>query len=816
MSTNLCLVLRPPGESNAIEVEIPQDRAALIGRNASADLFVNDPRVSRRHCEVRVDGDRLLLVDLGSASGTAVNGRRVDGSTVLRVGDRISIADLSVEVVRRPATSATSTSTFATSAPTSSPPAAQGGDRTIVGGPGTILPAELAADIELRIDRSGLVIGRAASADLILDHPLVSREHCRLILRSDRTFVQDAGATNGTFINGQRVTTQLPLLAGDVLTIGPYQLNFDGHRLWSRQLQPGARLTARAVGIRVIHAVTGKPLDLLRDVSLTIEPGEFVALLGASGSGKSTMMGVLNGRRRPTSGAVLLDQTDLHRNFDSVKADVSYIPQQVIFHDKLPVRDALRHVARLRLPRDTTEDEVVRRVNEVITQIGLDHRKDTVIDQLSGGQLKRVSIGMELLVRPRVLFLDEVTSGLDPASEREMSQLFRELANEGVTIVSVTHHTGSLELCDLAIYLTQGRLAYCGPPDGLPARFGGERIEDVYSIDGTKSADAWEREFLATPEHEKFVACRADAASVSADAGPNAGDGADNAPPELDPRENWRQFRILLGRTVQLMRRDSRKIVLMLALAPLIALILRFVTSSTDAISRQNVICFSSVLTLQFLGLFGAIWAIVNEQSIYRHERNVNLRIVPYVTSKAVPLAIVGLAQSLLVLLVIAGALEVGVSVVHVAALWMSAVAGTMLGLAISAWAPKSDWAALMMNAIVIPQILFADAVVELKGGAKLLGGIAISSFWAHASLRETLTPTTRDLLAKSRSQPWPDTSATFTLSMLAAQIVGFGIITLLLVARKDGPGGIRRFLGGVATLAPTRRTPNTAQRSAT
>src|SRR5207247_5023035 len=133
---------------------------------------------------------------------------------------------------------------------------------------------------------------------------------------------------------------------------------------------------------------------------------------------------------------------------------------------------------------------------------------------------------------------------------------------------------------------------------------------------------------------------------------------------------------------------DVGHVALMLALAPAIALVVRFVLPEKSAEGEyvsQKVLCFASVLTVQFLGLFGSIWEIVKEQSIYRHERNVNLRIVPYLASKAVPLAAVGLVQSLLVLAVVAGRLEPHLQAVHVLALWLSSLSGTALGLAISA-----------------------------------------------------------------------------------------------------------------------------------
>lgn len=841
---------RPPGAASVVAADVPTERRLLIGRSAAADIFVNDPRASRNHCEIGIEGDRLVLVDCGSAAGTLVNGAPVTGSSPLAHGDRVQVVGVDVDVVvetieppkpppspKSPARHAHSRAPepdvhpLPRSVPVSeparadaAPPSGAGppapiaafvqGAATVVGSAEHVAAARLAHAPTLVLDRPEVVIGRAPEADLVLDHPLVSRQHCRVTTGADGTFVSDT-STNGTFVGGQRVRTRLALHAGDVLAVGPFQLRFDGRALTSAPVARGATIAARRVGLVVPHTVTKKPVEILRDVELTFDPGEFVALLGASGSGKSTLLGVLNGRRAPTFGTVLLDGTDLSAVFDAHKADLSYIPQQVIFHERLPLRAALRYVARLRLPRDTDDAEIAARVDDAIQRVGLTERRDTVISQLSGGQQKRVSIAMELLARPRVMFLDEVTSGLDPESERAMAQLFRELADDGITILQVTHHTGSLELCDLAVYLTRGRLAYCGPPAGLPARFGGERIEDVYAIDATKPPERWEQEFRGTPEHAEYVAARS-TRTLGREPAPRTPDGKSqvvptvrtdapgtgaDAPPEFDPRENLRQFRILLARVVHLMREDAPHLLLMLALAPAIAMVVLFVSGDDP---QPHIVWFSSMLALQFLGLFGSIWEIVNEQSVYRHERNINLRIVPYVMSKAVPLAAIGLGQSLLVLAVVSGALS-GWGASHVTGLWLASVSGTMLGLAISAGAPKSDWAALLMNVVVIPQVLFAGAMIRLDGAPRTVGRWLMSSYWGYASGGWGPPDFRRGNAILSE----PDRSGWECLGFMSLQVAAMGAATVLLLARKDGPGAVVRFVRGfaaaVARLVPSR-----------
>src|SRR5262249_16460995 len=154
-------------------------------------------------------------------------------------------------------------------------------------------------------------------------------------------------------------------------------------------------------------------------------PGEFVTLLGPSGSGKSTLMDCLNGRRRATGGQVLANGADFYQHFDSFRQLLGYVPQKDIVHTLLTVHHALYYTARLRLPPDTDRNELKARVEEVLQEMELRPHRNTLVGNLSGGQIKRVSLGAELLARPCLLYIDEATSGLDAGTETRMMRLFR-------------------------------------------------------------------------------------------------------------------------------------------------------------------------------------------------------------------------------------------------------------------------------------------------------------------------------------------------------------------------------------------------------
>lgn len=205
-----------------------------------------------------------------------------------------------------------------------------------------------------------------------------------------------------------------------------------------------------------LSKVVGKGTQILHDISLSIMPKEFVAILGPSGSGKSTLLDALNGLRPATTGTVLVNGTNFYRNYQAFQAQLGYVPQKNIIHEELTIAQALEYAAKLRMPPDTTPAERQQRVTEVLTELGLNHRRDVPISRLSGGQQRRVCIGAELLTQPSLFFLDEATSGLDPGTEADLMFLLRQLADQGRTILIITHATQNIRECDLVIYLAAG------------------------------------------------------------------------------------------------------------------------------------------------------------------------------------------------------------------------------------------------------------------------------------------------------------------------------------------------------------------------
>ena len=202
---------------------------------------------------------------------------------------------------------------------------------------------------------------------------------------------------------------------GNRIRIGPFTLVYEQGCLKLADQGNQIRIDAAHL-IRQVKNKKGRLRTILDDVSLSIEPGQLVALVGGSGAGKSTLMKTLLGIEPTTSGTVFLNGDDLRRNFDLYRTQIGYVPQDDIVHADLTVEEVLTYACQLRLPPDTNISTVV---DHTLEQIKLEHVRHTFIRDLSGGQRKRVSIGVELLADPKLFFLDEPTSGLIRASTRK-------------------------------------------------------------------------------------------------------------------------------------------------------------------------------------------------------------------------------------------------------------------------------------------------------------------------------------------------------------------------------------------------------------
>jgi len=424
------------------------------------------------------------------------------------------------------------------------------------------------------------VLGRSADCDLCLAHPTVSRQHALLERNPEGIRLFDLGSVNGVLVDGKRIAQSVLLTEDQRVGIGPFLFRLAGTALHILDSSQSLRLKARRLD-RVVGRGSSER-KILDDISLVIDPSEFVCLLGPSGSGKSTLMDCLSGRRPPSHGVVMANGENFFLHFDSFRQSLGYVPQRDIVHTQLSVERALHYTARLRLPPDTRPEELTNRIREVLQRMELGPHKDTMIGNLSGGQIKRVSLGAELLARPCLLFIDEATSGLDAGTETRMMHLFRQLADEGRSIVCITHHVDNVDLCHLIVVLARGKLVYFGPPAEARAYFHVSRLSEIYDTLAAKDPAAWEKEYCQSSLHQHFVSDRlALQDKLSAMTPTHLGkvkkedSGASSvvlAPtPAKVRRPMLHQFFVLTGRYLELIWRDYRGLRLLLLQAPIVA-----------------------------------------------------------------------------------------------------------------------------------------------------------------------------------------------------------------------------------------------------
>jgi ABC-type multidrug transport system ATPase subunit len=728
--------------------------SARLGRDPKGEVAFDAalyPKVSAEHARIDRTASGLVLTHLSRSNKTLLNGKPVEASAPAKAGDkiRLGLTGPTVEILAAEAPVAR---------PAPAPEPAQDFGATELAGPQhlALLRGSAATPARLELGSGGVLGREQGRVKYLLNHPHVSRQHARLHVESSRVVLNDLGSANGTYVNGRRIAAPTELKPGDRIDVGPFSLAFDGEALVSRSRSNNIELVARRLRRVVKDRATGKPLTLLDDVSLVIRPREFVCLLGPSGSGKSTLMAMLSGRNPPDRGGVLVNGQDLYEDFAALKQDIAVVPQRDVLHDTLAVGTALRYTAELRLPPDTGRDEIEASVSDILDVVGLGKRRGTLIRHLSGGQVKRASLANELMARPSLLFLDEVTSGLDEQTDREMMELFREVADSGKTVVCITHSLANVEAtCHLVVILTEGgRLAFVGTPEEARQYFGVARLGDVYRKLAGRPAEEWQAAFRASPFFARYVRDRLPAAPAD-DEVPVAR-AAEPAAAVNPLRQAW----VLTRRYVSVWRGDAVALVTMLGQSLLVALLLGMVfgplgdvENPVERVQRTVNLLFLMNVACFWFGCNNAAKELVKERVIYARERDFNLRIDSYCASKFLVLAAMALLQvTLLFAVVRLWCGPPGSAAGQWLALAVLGLAGTALGLLISSFARTEEVAVALVPIAVMPQIILAGVIAPLSGPAKWLADGVITVRWAERALESLLPEGDASLLRLEQS----------------------------------------------------------------
>jgi ABC-type multidrug transport system ATPase subunit/pSer/pThr/pTyr-binding forkhead associated (FHA) protein len=497
------------------QLQVPRGQV-VIGRDAArASLVIAHAAVSGQHATVMLD--RMMVVDHGSTSGTWVGSQKAQpnqplpidpngivafGPVPVPVGVLAQLAQGAVAAGTGPAPVMGSTvGQHALSSPGAPVPPGAPLPAGAPGAPGDHPRKHRTVIGELSLDQlqsNVISIGRTPDNQIVINHPQISSKHAQIVKVGDQLFLEDRGSANGTFVRGQRLASgqRVQVANGEKVFVGPMPLliHIGDSRVnvvvedqadWAGK--PLYEIEGWDLFLEVPDRDNKGDMKVLLDhVSFKALPGDMIALMGPSGAGKTTLLLALNGYLPPTAGQVRINGEDLYTIYDALRGSIGYVPQDDIVHPELTVFEAVKYSARFRLPPDYSNDEIDRRVEETLRDLGLEALRNLQIGKpekkvLSGGQRKRVNIALELVTDPVILFLDEPTSGLAADDTTALINLLADLTKKtGKTIVMTIHQPAKdeFEKFNMCFIMGYGGIpTYFGPTGDAAYSFFGSIAE---------------------------------------------------------------------------------------------------------------------------------------------------------------------------------------------------------------------------------------------------------------------------------------------------------------------------------------------------
>jgi ABC-type multidrug transport system ATPase subunit len=519
----------------------------------------------------------------------------------------------------------------------------------------------------------------------------------------------------------------------------------------------------------------GEEIPLVDRATFRVPKGHFMAIVGPSGCGKTTLLKTIAGLNPESGGELFWEGRNLSEDEDFSPTEIGYVPQFSIAYDPLTVDESVEAATRLRVRCKGTE-ELDRRIDRVLEETGLTGIADRQVKVLSGGQKRRLGLAMELVSDPKILLCDEVTSGLDPRSEREIVHLLHDLSRkDGRIVMSVTHSLAHLELYDSILVLHEGRVAFHGPPAKLTHYFSVQDTEEVYPRLATQPSESWQNSwrkhsgsYQKMLDHNRERLISSGALSVPAQK-PDADASTDAMEPVRLPGFSS-QFFTLLSRRCRIFARDRAQVFLQLAILLCFpVLVTLFSDKASGNISRYSevrptdvfveiqeqqrvradqakvgsavsgIIMFQVVL-LALMGSNNSAREVAAERPIYEKEKFGGLRPSAYLASKVVFLTFLVVAQSLWMAFFVNffGPFR-GDFAQHAMFLLLINAAMTSTCLAISTWMRTAEQASLMSIYLVGFQLPLSGAVLALPEKIEAFTRPFIAAYWAWSGSVEAL-----------------------------------------------------------------------------
>ena len=522
----------------------------------------------------------------------------------------------------------------------------------------------------------------------------------------------------------------------------------------------------------------GAEIPLVDRVSIRVPKGHFMAIVGPSGCGKTTLLKTIAGLNPESGGALFWDSRNLSEDGDFSPSEIGYVPQFSIAYEPLTVDESVEAATRLRVRcRDTAELD--HRIDRVLEETGLSPISDRQVKVLSGGQKRRLGLAMELVSDPKILLCDEVTSGLDPRSEREIVHLLHDLSRkDGRIVLAVTHSLAHLELYDSILVLHEGRVAFHGPPEQLTHYFSVGDTEEVYPRLATQPSERWHSSWQKHREsYQKMLDEKRSLLVSSGDLHvPVATEDDGTAPESVRLPGFFSQFATLLSRRWRIFFRDRGQVFLQLAIIICFPILVTIFSDKASGNIRRysdthqsdvfaeiqeqqsvrsdqakvgsaisGIIMFQVVL-LSLMGSNNSAREIAGERPIYEKEKFGGLRPSAYLASKVAFLACLVIGQSLWMAFFVnfSGTFR-GDFIEHAGFLLLVNAAMTAICLAISSLMRTAEQASLLSIYLVGFQLPLSGAVLALPESVEAFTRPFISAYWAWSGSVEALQTQVHD-----------------------------------------------------------------------
>jgi len=692
----------------------------VIGREASAQICLPKTVISKQHAQLIFDANsNLFIIDLGSSNGTFLNDRKLEHGVPyqIRTTDQLRFAgQQGIKLVFNP---------DAYQLDKSQNPSSNSNANNITN-----------TNILEKFKTKNIIsIGRSDDNDVVLNHSSISRRHATIEKKSQEEFIiLDQNSTNGTYINGKRLNGSQRISKNDIIIIGRFQLSLSGVL---RDLSQEVAIRAERIIKQFDNGVIG-----LHECSFEIPSKSLLAVMGPSGCGKSTLLKALNGDAPPSSGNVYISGLELNENYDYLKTQIGYVPQDDIVHRELTVQQSLYYAAKLRLD-NTDENFIQLKINQVVKDLNIGHIRENLVGKISGGQRKRVSIAVEILTDPLILFLDEPTSPLDPQTIEEFLEILRNLSNKGTTVIMVTHKPEDLNYMDTVIFMAEGgHKVYHGDTSNYLSYFSVKDTIKVYAQLALPAAKKWINQHKQA--HPPLTSIKSKLRQQSKSTNANF----------------FKQLYWLTIRYFNIKLNDRINTSILIGQAPIIAgLICLIFNKVTPAVP------FLMAVSAVWFGTNNAAREIVGESAIYKRERMFNQGILAYILSKITVLGTFAAIQSFLFSMIIYirfQSTDLKWDEPLATFLWMLSISisASLMGLLLSAIVSTTEKVMTLVPIALIPQIMLAGAVAKIDNAfVEVLSYITLSRWGneGYCNIQENVLVQRPDMSQFSPMNPSSD-----------------------------------------------------------